>query len=294
LFADLAWRREQIALEESGGFEDRSPRGRLAMTFAPYVQNFVFRIKTLIPPLWWFGLAVAAFTLIAYRPAHATPILVGGAVGDGWVVDNIDAGVTLDFTAHTAASSNSGTRGRLAVEVTHLDFTTKKFGLRQTTPIGQIGSTSTSGGLRLLMDVTATNSSLTGSSWIGYVIATDDRSHVANAGGVGDHLADAHFHNTPTGFGGDPLVLMGNGDNVPLLNFGLGFPVDPPDGFEKVSNILLHERHFADTQRVFDVLLHPVPEPGTLLLLSAAVLGLGVASRRRPRCSETSRQVHPW
>lgn len=229
-------------------------------------------------------LAAVVLVLMAAPPAQAVLVSVGAALGDGWVVDNIDAGVTLDFTSTipvSGAGGNSFTRGFLLVDVGHTDFSARKFGLRQTTPVDGPDAITTSGqdgGLRLLMSVFAADNGLL--PWAGYVISARDRSHIDPAGkNIGNHKQDAHFHDTPNGFGATPLALIGLGDNVYDLTYGLGTIVDVNELF-KANNILVHERFFAGTQRLFDISLRPVPEPGTLWLAGPLLLLL-LRGRRR-------------
>ena len=240
-------------------------------------------------PRWFYGrwLACALLALLAAQPAQAALVGVGDPIGDGWVVDNIDAGVTLDFTSTVMPLGPSGTRGALLVYVCHVDFIARKFGLRQTMALVDIAALSTaalgpSGGLRLLMSVIAANNGAL--PWAGYVISALDQSHVVAAGksGLGDHKQDAHFHDSPGGFGSTPLTLAGLGDNVYDLTFGLGTIVDVNDAF-KADNILVHERFFAGTQRVFDISLRAVPEPGTLWLAGPLILLLLRGRRRLPQ-----------
>ena len=239
-------------------------------------------------PRWFYGrwLACALLALLAAQPAQAALVSVGDAIGDGWVVDNIDAGVTLDFTSTvptSGAMGNSNTRGFLLVDVGHVDFTARKFGLHQTTALNDITTSAVTGGLRLLMSVIADNNGTL--PWAGYMISALDRSHVdpAAISGLDDHKQDAHFHDTPKGFGSTPLTLAGPGDNVYDLNFGLGTKVDINNDPFKANNILVHERFFAQTQRVFDISLRPVPEPGTLWLAGPLILLLLRGRRRLPQ-----------
>ena len=227
-------------------------------------------------------LAGALLAVAAAHPAQAVLVSVGDAIGAGWVVDSIDAGVTLDFTDTVPASGaggNSSTRGFLLVDVGHVDFSARKFRLRQTTALNDITTSSPGGGLRLLMSVIAANNGIL--PWAGYVISAFDQSHVDAAGNnIDDHKQDAHFHNTPNGFGSTTLALKGPGDNVYDLTYGLGALVDVNELF-KADNILVHERFFAQTQRVFDISLRPVvPEPGTLWLVGPLILLL-LRGRRR-------------
>ena len=226
-------------------------------------------------------LAGALLALMAAQPAQAALVSVGDAIGAGWVVDSIDAGVTLDFTDTVPAAGvggNSSTRGFLLVDVGHVDFSARKFRLRQTTALNDITTSAVSGGLRLLMSVIAANNGIL--PWSGYLITALDQSHVDAAGiKIDDHKQDAHFHNTPNGFGSTPLVLKGPGDNVLDLTYGLGSKVDANELF-KADNILVHERFFAQTQRVFDIILRPLPEPGTLWLAGPLILLL-LRGRRR-------------
>ena len=232
---------------------------------------------------WLAGLMLV---LVAAQPAQAVLVSVGDAIGVGWVVDSIDAGVTLDFTSTVPASGamgNSSTRGFLLVDVGHVDFTARKFRLRQTTALADISTSAATGGLRLLMSVIAANNGIL--PWAGYVISALDQSHVDAAGNnIDDHKQDAHFHDSPKGFDSTPLALKGIGDNVYDLTYGLGTIVEVDELF-KADNILLHERFFAGTQRVFDISLRPVPEPGTLWLAGPLLLLLLHGRRRLQRAS---------
>ena len=160
-------------------------------------------------------------------------------------------------------------------------FTARKFRLRQTTALADISTSAATGGLRLLMSVIAANNGIL--PWAGYVISALDQSHVDAAGNnIDDHKQDAHFHDTPKGFDSTPLALKGIGDNVYDLTYGLGTIVEVDELF-KADNILLHERFFAGTQRVFDISLRPVPEPGTLWLAGPLLLLLLHGRRRLQR-----------
>ena len=66
------------------------------------------------------------------------------------------------------------------------------------------------------------------------------------------------------------------------LTYGLGTVVEVGELF-KADNILVHERFFAGTQRVFDISLRPVPEPGTLWLAGPLPLLLLHGRRRLQR-----------
>lgn len=231
----------------------------------------------------WLGCALLA--LMAAQPAQAIPVLVGGAIGVGWEVDNIDAGVTLDFTSTDPANGNSNTRGLLLVKVGHADFSSRKFGLRQTTALNAIVTSNPGDGLRLLMRVIAANNGTL--PWAGYVISALDRSHVDAAGlTIGGHKQDAHFHDSPDEFGSIPLALSGIGNNVYDLTYGLGtiVGIDPllDANLFSANNILVHERFFEGKQRVFDISLRPVPEPGTLWLAGPLILLLLRGQRRLP------------
>lgn len=221
--------------------------------------------------------------LLAGSPAHPALVSVGDAIGDGWIISSIDAGITLDFTATAPAPANSSTRGVLVVDVGHTDLSSLKFGLRQTTAIADISTSSTSGGLRLLMNLIATDNGAR--PWTGYLISALELSHVDPTGlSTGTHLQDAHFHNTAAGFAANPLVLVGMGDNLASLAFGMGTEVAVNDSFT-VDNILLHERYFEGMQRNFEIELQPISEPPTLLILVVALLLLQFSRCLRTRAS---------
>lgn len=212
-------------------------------------------------------------------PAGAVLISAGDPLVTGWVVDNVDPGVTLDFTAHTPTTANSRTEGKLLVDVGHVNVTPLKFGLRQTTAVDDIETEGAGDGLRLLMDVIAANNGTF--EWVGYRIWAVDKSPFELSGPT-DHLPIAHFHNTPTGFASSPLVSQGPANNVTGLSYGLGTSVLPDDLFT-ASNILLHERNFERLQRNFDVYLQPIPEPATLTLFGAGLALAPLLLRRRAR-----------
>jgi hypothetical protein len=221
--------------------------------------------------------------------AFSLPELVSGAIissGDavgttGYHVASVDAGVTLDFTGPTTGTTaNSFTVGVITVTLSHTNLNPLGFSLVEETP-GGLQDFRAAQGLRLLLNVVDTNGMIL--PWVGYNITANDTSTVPNPGTEDAHLSLAHFHNTNSAFGSNPLVLQGDGDNVKQLNFGLGSSVSSGDKFT-ASNILLHERDYADVSRSFNIQLAPVisPEPSSFVLFC----GLGAAfvwvRRRKP------------
>lgn len=225
-----------------------------------------------------FGLVVAGL-LAGARSAVAVMINNGDPVGANYTIQNIDAGVMVDFVATTPDSGNKGTIGRLTAIMSHSNTLPLGFALSE-----NAAATSTpkaDKGLRLLMDVKDTNG-MTG-DWIDYHIHAEDNAEDVNAirqtlmPKEDAHRIEAHFHGGP----GSPLVLQGDGDNVPDLNYGLGGPVTPGNDF-RASGILLHERDFIEFRREFQVTFAPsVPEPPSLALAALGILRLLVGTRRR-------------
>jgi hypothetical protein len=122
--------------------------------------------------------------------------------------------------------------------MSHASVTALGFTLSETA--AALATSTASGGLRLLIDVIDTNGM--GVDWVDYHISAGDNAEDVNAiratlsPGEGSHLIDAHFHDTTTGFGSNPLVLQGSGDNVTDLAFGLGAAVASTNDFT-ASNI---------------------------------------------------------
>jgi len=225
--------------------------------------------------------AVAAFTWPDL--AKSAIINSGDPVGtSGYNVASIDAGVSIDFAATTPNSANSNTIGKLTVTLTHSNLNFLGFNLVQEAPGGN-QNFSAGAGLRLLVDVIDTNGMT--APWVDYHIRATDFSPITNPGDETSHLPSAHFHDTNSAFGSNPLVLQGEGDNVTQLNFGLGSPVNPGNKFT-ASNILLHERNYADISRSFRVELAPsiTPEPSTFVVFVGLGAGaLGFARRKRSK-----------
>ena len=220
--------------------------------------------------------------LAGARSAEAAAILNGGAVGANYTIENIDAGVAVDWAP--GAGPNT-TIGKLTITMSHTNLAYIGFTLKETAAAG--ATSSASGGLRLLIDVIDTNGMVT--DWVDYHILAEDTPETVDAirelsPNETSHLIDAHFHDTTEGFGSSPLVLQGSGDNVTSLNFGLGAAVTPTNDFT-ASNILLHERDFIGFSREFRVTFAPsiIPEPSTFLLVASGMVGLAARRRRRAR-----------
>jgi hypothetical protein len=225
------------------------------------------------------ALVVLTGLFVCGLPGRSDAALVnnGDAIGANYTIQAIDAGITVDFTAHAPAAANSTTIGKITITPNHNALVWKGFSLKQNAAAE--ADSAASGGLRLLLDVVDTNGMV--QQWIDYHIRAVDATPPPNPGNEGGHLGIAHFHDTNDNFGSNPLVLQGNGDNVVQLNFGLGFAVIPGATFT-ASNILLHERSYAGLQRDFRVETIPsVPEPATWLLAAVALAGLVACGRRR-------------
>jgi MYXO-CTERM domain-containing protein len=205
----------------------------------------------------------------------------GDPVGANYKIQAIDAGLTVDFAAHAPAAGNSNTIGKLTLTLNHAALVWLGFTLKENAAAE--ANSAASGGLRLLMDVVDQNGMNV--PWLDYHIRAEDTSSPVDPGNQGGHLAVAHFHDTPDNFGSNPLVLIGNGDNVTQLNFGLGAQVNPGATFT-ATDILLHERDYEGLQREFRVETIPsVPEPATFLLAALGVLGLAAFAHRRRRAA---------
>ncbi len=232
-----------------------------------------------------FGIGLIVAGLLAgTRSADALILNNGDAVGANYTIQGIDAGVTVDFTATAPAAGNSNTIGKLTVTMSHSGLAPLGFTLTENAPAA--ATSAASGGLRLLLDVKDTNGMTV--DWVDYHIHAEDNAEDVNAirqtlmPNESSHLIDAHFHDTAAGFGSNPLVLQGSGDNVTDLNFGLGSPVTPGNDFT-ASNILLHERDFQGFQRTFQITMNPtvVPEPPTFVLTALGIVGFLAGTRRR-------------
>src|SRR5262245_35780714 len=117
-----------------------------------------------------------ALGLLSTQPTSAS-LVVGDALGTtGWVVDDIDAGLTLGYTNDVATDLNGRTVGELRVDANHTDFTALKFRLRQVTPLDEIKTSNVSGGLRIRLDVVADNN--TPSTWSRYRVKAEDQTHM--------------------------------------------------------------------------------------------------------------------
>ncbi|MBI4903483.1 MAG: PEP-CTERM sorting domain-containing protein [Acidobacteria bacterium] len=222
--------------------------------------------------------------LAGANSAGAAIITNGDAVGPNYTIQAIDPGVSVDFVATVPAAGNNNTIGKLTVTMSHLNLFPLSFRLTE-----NAAATVTSGasaGLRLLLDVRDTNGMVV--PWFDYHIHAEDNAEDVRAiqalfgPGEGSHLVAAHFHDSTTGFGSNPLVILGLADNVVDLNYGLGAMVNPGQLFS-ANNILLHERDFAGFQRDFQVTFTPsVPEPATFALaaLGIAAIGLKLVARK--------------
>lgn len=224
------------------------------------------------------GLAPVALLLLAeMHGANAAIIVNNDPVGANYTIQGIDAGVVVDFTATVPTPGNNNTIGKLTLTTSHTLFNWLGFTLKENAA-AIANSASAGGGLRLLLDVVDKNGMLV-TTWSDYHIRAVDTSSPVNPGNQDNHLAVAHFHDTTAGFGSNPLVLEGLGDNVKQLNFGLGAPVAPGATFT-ATNILLHERDYAGLQREFRIEAIPsVPEPSTLVAWSL-LLGLTISGGR--------------
>lgn len=219
---------------------------------------------------------VLAVLLAGARSADAGLINNGDPVGPRYTIQSIDAGVMVDFVATAPADGNSNTIGKLTVTMSHSNLL--PLGFRLTGNAAATATSSASGGLRLLLSLKDTNAMTV--AWTDYHIHAEDNAEDVNAirqtimPNEGFHRIDAHFHNTPDGFGSSPLVLQGIGDNVTDLNYVLGSPVDPGKDFT-ASNILLHEREFIGFKRDFQVTFNPtVPEPATFALAALGIFAV--------------------
>lgn len=209
--------------------------------------------------------------------SRAAVINNGGVIGTNYTIQGIDAGVTVDFTAHAPAAGNSTTIGKITLTPNHNALVWLGFTLKQNAA-AEVDSTA-NGGLRLLLDVVDQNGMNV--AWLDYHIRAVDAAAPVNAGNEVGHLGVAHFHDTNANFAANPLVLQGNGDNVVQLDFGLGAPVAPGATFT-ASNILLHERSYAGMQREFRIESIPsVPEPSTLALSALGIATLLAVRRRK-------------
>lgn len=194
----------------------------------------------------------------------------GDPVGANYKIQGIDAGVSVDFTAYAPAAANSTTIGKLTITMNHGGLNWLGFSLKQNAAAEN--DSSASGGLRLLLDVIDKNGMTV--DWKDYHIRAVDAAVPGTPGNEDGHLGVAHFHNTNENFGATPLVLQGNGDNVKIMDFGLGALVAPNATFT-ASNILLHERSYATMQREFRIEAIPsVPEPASILLAAFGIVGL--------------------
>ena len=224
------------------------------------------------------SLGLVALLLLAATPAvNAAIINNNDPVGANYTIQAIDAGVSVDFTAHAPAAGNSNTIGKVTLTPNHASLVWLGFTLKQNAAAAETDSDNA--GLRLLMDVVDQNGMIV--PWIDYHVRAVDTSSPADPGSQISHLAAAHFHNTPAGFGSNPLVLAGIGNNVTQLDFGLGAQVAPGATFT-ATNILLHERDYEGLQREFRIETIPsVPEPSSIVLAAIGLIGLVVWRRRR-------------
>jgi hypothetical protein len=221
---------------------------------------------------------VVLLLLAEMHSGHAAIINNNDPVGANYTIQAIDAGVTVDFTPHVAAPANNNTIGKLTLTPNHAALNWLGFTLKENAAAG--ATSVASGGLRVLLDVVDQNGMVV--PWIDYHIRAVDTSAPVEPGNEAFHLAVAHFHDTTAGFGSNPLVLMGVGDNVIQLDYGLGAPVAPGATFT-ATNILLHERDYEGLQREFRIETIPsVPEPASFVLAAIGLIGL-VAWRRRKR-----------
>ncbi|GEM_PF-5772486 len=177
--------------------------------------------------------------------------------GTKWKVE-FDAPVTLEFDDQTKPNDTVGTlietTDRLDSKETMITFTqTEKPTM----------NSEVCGGLRLIFQAKVTNNTINKESWFGYLLELIDDAPVAEDPPHVVHPAWPHFHpnakaskatfkpwdqfatpNDPT----KDLFIHDNGQTL----------VAPGQAFE-VSNLLIHERHFADVLRKFRLREKPVP-----------------------------------
>jgi len=227
-------------------------------------------------------------TGIASPSAKAAFLNNGDAVGGAYTIQNISPGLTIDFTTHMPAAANSTTIGELTMFANHANFEWLGFDLFENAPAA--AESNENGGFRLLLDVRDTNAFMPPVSWVDYHVAAREYTPIDFSNlppeerpNEGAHKTIAHFHNTPAGYGPNPLSPQGGQNNVIQLDFGLPAAVAPGVEFT-VNNILVHERDFQGHQRSFRIETQPsVPEPGTIVLALVGGLGVSACGCRRQR-----------
>jgi hypothetical protein len=230
------------------------------------------------------------------RGAAAGTITFTDARNVSWEVD-FPSAIDLQFTAHAPAAGNRNTVGTLLDKTVRMDRAPLTIHFIQLTEAGD--ETTVSSGMRLLFETQVKN--MTKDPWAGYRLQLIDGSFPApfNQNEQDrDHPVEAHFH------------VLGGATYAPFNNFdprtsagpnsGCPDPVSPDvscnllvqDGVNKVDingtlqiqNLLLHEREFSPTQmdglsdpgrRFFDLVLTPIPEPGTGILVTSGLLAWG-------------------
>jgi hypothetical protein len=238
------------------------------------------------------AVALAVVLAAGIRPADAQQQVVP-LTGTDWTATVTFQSPTDQLfwipTPNYDGKGSAGTLNKLATFKTNdpLDILFQQTANHQYGGVGTFASTST-GPLRFFMNATILNQTTT--DWTGFTETISDKDPAA----VGDsgselHPSRSHFHPSKVATDYNPLQRLDTANPAYVLPLGNGI-VPMGTGHLNIFNLLVHDVEFQTDvnnkpiNRSFMIREQPVlaPEPCSLTLLGAGVLGL-MGSRRRSR-----------